>query len=190
MGFNGEVLVGRGKAFISALTQFWHWDEEVRETWPMREDWLAVYVRSPAEPGELVELAEAADGPVLACLVFEDTIGHVRGIGAPASWEAWLSPGDAARLRAWDTVDKQIGGGLCPDGTGLDHVEVQRLEARFGAALDAGRPSAIHAATLWALEAGLPADAERVEEVFATPWGSSAEHGFFALLSALGISSA
>jgi hypothetical protein len=189
MGFNGEILVGRGKSFISALTRFWNWDEEVRETRPMREDWLAIYVRSPAEPGELVELAEAADGPVLACLVFEGTTGHVRGIGTTGSWEAWLNPDDAARLKAWDTVDKQIGGGLYPDGTEQDHAKVQQLKARFGAALDAERPAAIHAATVWALEAELPADAERVEEVLATPWGSSAEHGFLALLSALGISS-
>ncbi|WP_344659045.1 hypothetical protein [Catenulispora subtropica] len=48
MGFNGEVLVGRGEAFISALSQFWNWEEEVSADWPLRDGWRAVHVRTPA----------------------------------------------------------------------------------------------------------------------------------------------
>lgn len=32
MGFNGEVLVGRGETFAGALNQFWNWEEEVLAT--------------------------------------------------------------------------------------------------------------------------------------------------------------
>jgi hypothetical protein len=75
-------------------------------------------VRSPAEPGELAELAGLAglaglaDGPVLACLVFEDCTGHVRGFSATGEWQAWLNPVAAARLRASRAVDEEIGGSL------------------------------------------------------------------------------
>jgi 3-oxoacyl-[acyl-carrier-protein] synthase-3 len=48
MGFNGEVLVGRGEAFSSALNQFWNWEEEVLTIWPVRDSWRAVHVRTPA----------------------------------------------------------------------------------------------------------------------------------------------
>ncbi len=190
MGFNGEVLVGCGKAFISSLNQFWNWDEEVLATWSMSDGWQAVHVRTPAEPDDLEELAEAADGPVLACLVFEGSTGHVRGIGAAGRWEAWLNPAEAAHLRAWNTVDDEIGGGLYPDGTAHDHAQVGQLAIRFAAALDAERPAAACAATTWAHESGLHANTERLEEVLTTPWDSSVQQGFFALLSALGISSA
>jgi hypothetical protein len=98
VGFNGEVLVGRGDAFVEALTQFWDWDEEVTDDWPLRDGWRAVCVRTPAEDGELAELADVAGAPVLACLVFESDLGHVQGISAAGHWEARLNTDSAARL--------------------------------------------------------------------------------------------
>lgn len=190
MGFNGQVLVGRGEAFTSALNQFWNWEEEVVEAWPLRDGWHAVHVRTPAEADELEELAEAADGPVLACEVFESTTGHIRGISAAGYWEAGLNPGNGAALRAWTTVNEQVGGDLYPNGTRQDQVEVERLTAQYAAEFDAERPGTSRVAIAWAAQSGLNADAARVEEVLATSWGSSVQQGFLALLSALGISSA
>ena len=82
MGFNGEVLVGRGKDFISALNQFWNWDEEVSADWSLRDGWRAVHVQTPAFGDELTEFAEVVGGPVLACWVFESDMGRIRGISA------------------------------------------------------------------------------------------------------------
>ena len=93
MGFNGEVLVGRGAGFVGALNQFWNWDEEVSSDWPLRDGWRAVHVRTPAFGDELAEFAEVVGEPVLACWVLESDMGHIRGISAAGQWEAWLNPG-------------------------------------------------------------------------------------------------
>lgn len=187
MGFNGEVLVGQGEAFIAALSAFWNWEEEVYDDWPLRDGWRAVHVRTPAFGDELAEFAEAANGPVLACLVAESDIGHIRGISAAGHWEAWLNPDYAAHLRAWNSVDDEIGGGLYPDGNPEDHARVNHLEAEFEAELEADRPAAARAGAAWAEESGLRADAETIEEILATPWKPQAQRGFFVLLAALGI---
>ncbi|MEY9934725.1 hypothetical protein ABH926_009393 [Catenulispora sp. GP43] len=187
MGFNGEVLVGQGGAFIDALTQVWNWDEEVSADWPLRDGWHAVQVRTPAFGDELAELADAAGGPVLACLVFESGMGHIRGISDAGQWEAWLNPGYAAHLRAWNTVNDEIGGGVYPDGTPQGHARVEQLESEYAAELDAGRPAAATAAATWAARSGLHVDAGRLEEILATRWEPAAQRGFFAMLAVLGL---
>ena len=187
MGFNGEVLVGRGKAFVEALSRLWNWDEEVSEDWPLRDDWRAVCVRTPADDEDLAELAHAADGPVLACLVFESDMGHIRGISAAGRWEAWLNSGQASSLRAWSIVNDEIGGSLYPDGSPAGHARVEQLAAGFQSEMEAKRPDAARAAVRWADQAGLLADVSQVEAVLATPWKPQAQRGLFALLAVLGI---
>ncbi|ACU73177.1 hypothetical protein Caci_4313 [Catenulispora acidiphila DSM 44928] len=188
MGFHGEILVGRGESetFVEALAQFWNWDEEVSDDWQLRDNWRAVCVRTPAADGELAELAHAAGGPVLACLVFEGDMGHIQGISAAGRWEAWLNSDYAAHLRAWSTVDEEVGG-LDPDGSPADHARVNQLEAEYHGEMEAARPDAARAAAAWADQAGLLADASRVEEVLFMPWKPQAQRGFFALLAVLGI---
>lgn len=146
MGFTGQILVGRGEAFVEALRQFWDWDEEVSDDWQLRDDWRAVCVRTPAEDGELAELAATAQAPVLACLVLESDTADIEGISGAGRWKA----------------------------------ELQREIA-------AKRPDTVRAAVAWAGEAGLIVDVSQVEEVLSIPWKPQAEHGFFALLAALGI---
>lgn len=91
VSYNGEVLIGRGEAFIAVFRELWYWDEEVRSRQPLREDWLMVEVRSPAEDDDLAELAAAA-GPVLACCVFEGCDVQVRGVsGTGQRWETHLN---------------------------------------------------------------------------------------------------
>lgn len=145
MGFNGEILVGRGEAFVDALTRIWDWDEEVSDDWHLRDSWRAVCVRTPADDAELAELAQALGGPVLACLVFESDGGHIRGVSAAGPWTARLG----------------------------------ETEAR--------RPEAARAASGWAAQAGLLADASQIEEVLMLSWKPQAQRGFFALLAVVGI---
>jgi hypothetical protein len=87
-------------------------------------------------------------------------------------------------------VDEQIGGDLHENGTPQDHARVERLTRLIAAEFDAERPTTVRAAVAWAAESGLRAQATRVEVVLATSWDSSAQEGFFALLSALGIARA
>lgn len=187
MGFNGDVLVGRGEAFTAVLGRIWNREEEVIETWPLCDGWQAVYVRSPAEPDELRELAEAADSPVLACEVFESSTGYIRAVSAAGYWEARLNPEDAAARRAWNAVDERIGGNLYPEGTPQDHAEVKHLTAQYAAEFDAQRSATRRAAIAWAAESGLRADADRVESALAAHWGTAVREGFLAFLSAVGI---
>jgi len=187
MGFNGEVLVGRGETFIAALSELWNWEEEVYDDWPLRDGWRAVHVRTPSFGDELAEFAEAADSPVLACLAVESDMGHIRGISAAGHWEAWLNPDRAAHLRAWDAVDDEIGGGLYPDGNPENHARVNSLKAKFEAELEADRLEAARAGAAWAEQSGLYADTATIEEILAMPWKPQAQQGFFALLAALGI---
>lgn len=187
MGFNGDILVGRGEDFVKALTQIWNGDEEVSDDWQLRNEWRAVCVRTPADDGELAELAQAANGPVLDCRVFESDTAYIQGISTAGRWEALPNADYAAHLRAWDTVDREIGGGLYPDGSAADHARVNHLEAEFRRAAEAKRLEAARAATAWAAQAGLRAEPSQIEQVLATPWQPQAEQGVFALLAVLGI---
>jgi hypothetical protein len=123
VGFNGEVLVGRGEAFIQALTRIWDWDEEVSDDWQLLDGWRAVCVRTPADDEELAELAQAADGPVLACLVFESDSGLIRGISAAGTWttplgERQAKHPDAARV----AVEWAARAGLLADASLVEEV--------------------------------------------------------------------
>lgn len=187
MGFNGDILVGRGERFLSALNEFWNWDKEVAGDWQFRDGWRAVLVRTPAFGDELDAFARAVGGPVLACWVFESDMGHIRGVGATGKWEAWLNPAYAAHLRASSVVDHEIGGGLYPDGRPEDFARLEQLEARFTAELADGRPDAVRAVVRWAGECELRPDAARVERILAEQWEPFAQRGFFALLTELGL---
>ncbi|GAA2013219.1 hypothetical protein GCM10009839_04850 [Catenulispora yoronensis] len=187
MGFNGEVLVGRGEAFIGAIDRFWNWYEEVLADWPLRDGWHAVHVRTPAFGDELAELAQAVDGPILACWVFESDLGHVRGISDAGQWEAWLNPAYAAQLHAMTAVDEENSDGSYPSGTPRRQARREQLEMEYAAELDADRPAAARAAAAWAAQSGLHVDAAHLEEILATRWELFAQRGFFAMLAVLGL---
>ena len=124
---------------------------------------------------------------MLACLVFESDMGHIRGISAAGRWEAWLNSDYASSLRAWSTVGEEIGGSLYPDGSPGDHARVERLAAEVLSEMEAKRPDAARTAVRWADQAGLLVEASQVEAVLSTPWKPQAQRGFFALLAVLGI---
>lgn len=187
MGFNGEVLVERGETFIAALNEFWNWEEEVCDDWPLRDGWHAVGVRTPTYGDELAELGEAAAGPVPACLVVESDVGHIRGISAAGHWEAWLNPDRAAPLRAWDAANDELEGGLSPDGNPAGHARVNSLKAGFEAESEADRPTAARACTVWAGQSCLSVETSMIEDILAMSWEPQVLRGLFALLEALGI---
>ena len=68
----------------------WDWDEEVSDDWRLRDCWHAVCVRTPAEDGEVAELADTAHSPVLACLVLESDTADIEGISGAGRWRVEL----------------------------------------------------------------------------------------------------
>lgn len=60
--------MGRGDAFVAALHQLWHPDEEVVMRWRLDHGWHAVEVKTVAFGDDLRELAELCGGPVLSGL--------------------------------------------------------------------------------------------------------------------------
>ena len=187
MGYNGEVLVGRGDAFEAAVRAMWDWDYDVRSFWPLRDGWHAAHVRDPAEDEELEEFARAVGGPVLACWVFESDMGHIRGVGPGGTWEAWLNADYAAHLRAGEVVGDEMAEGTDPFGSPADQARLALLTEEYTAELLAERPAAVRSAVAWAGDAGLRADAERIGEILADPWRPQAQRGFFTLLTELGL---